>query len=590
MKSFEVVRKAKNLYLFSLLVILAIAGGFAYLFIVLNSDVLDITNLPENSPSPFSFILTLACSFPFFLFILFAIWMGLLWIALQRIRLVFDTATLRQEANNRLSFLFFQRGFRSFSIGYDQIKIIRNGRMRGSLEIFDYENKAVDLIPSLFGNNFGEEILLELQKHVTSEKFESGMDTPDVLKKWQTARRKKAIIPIVFLMLYLATFSADSLFSSRSWLMAPWKTEIPLPLFESPWTYSLVSQNETWFISNKISSFRAYHYSSGKQVDAWTLKQTTGKYPDFVSTDNNGNPIIWYEDSVLRYNKTWETVKYNNDLDVSGWYSSGFVRDTQGWAIRKNGEKDQLVQIDGLTGEWVVVPLPDSAVQQGLYPQQMFQTIAGDYLVLTKNDVIARIYLFSAGTWSPLEFAVNTPEIDLLNSFFLDSENSLWVLFMSQDHWFVEKISVSGETLLTQLPPPIGEPHMERYMNLIVDTHGRIWVAGGYPYFISAFNPVWKGEASEIKKYTEKNSNYQGGSLQPPVMTSDGKLWSFDDRIVTMDTNLETLPAPLPDWFANLDWNIIRMVLIFIHMAFSIIIFISTIRWKYPKREKSSRR
>lgn len=588
MKRFDVIRKVKYVYLFLPLVMLAMAGGLAYLFFMLYSG-LGITSLLGNSPSPIPIVLGLACFFPIFLFILFAIWMGLLWLALQRTCLVFEDTTLRQESSSHLSFLFFQRGFKPFSVDYDQIKEIRNGRMRGSLQILDHEGKAVDLIPSLFGNNYGEDILLELQKHVTSEQFESGMDIPTVLKKWQAESRKKIIIPLVFLILYLATFSLDPQFSSRLWLKVPWKTELHLPLFESPWTYTLISQDETWLISNKISSFSAYHYSSGKVVDTWDFKTPAGQYPDFVSTDNKGNPIIWYEDSVLHYDKTWKTLKYKNDLNVSGWYSSGLVRGTQGWAIRKIGEKNQFIRIDGLTGEWTVLPLPNSAVQQNLYPQRMLQTTAGDYLVLMNNNDIARIYLFSAGTWKPLEFSVNVPEINQLNSFFLDSKNSLWVLFSSEGYWFVEKIPLSGETLLTQLPSPIGEPHMERYMNLFVDTHGRIWVTGGYPYFISVFNPVWKGEASEIIKYKEKNSNYQGGGLQPPVMTSDGKLWTFDQRIVTMDTNIETLPAPLPDWFAKLDWNIIRLVLITSQMAFSVIIYISTIRWIYPKRSKISK-
>ncbi|MEW5939047.1 MAG: hypothetical protein AB1750_05255, partial [Chloroflexota bacterium] len=68
----------------------------------------------------------------------------------------------------------------------------------------------------------------------------------------------------------------------------------------------------------------------------------------------------------------------------------------------------------------------------------------------------------------------------------------------------------------------------------------------------------------------------------------DGRIWTFDRKITSMDTSLENLPSPLPDWFANLDWNIIRLGIAFAQIIFSIYLAIQTVLWQRPKKTKSS--
>ena len=53
-------------------------------------------------------------------------------------------------------------------------------------------------------------------------------------------------------------------------------------------------------------------------------------------------------------------------------------------------------------------------------------------------------------------------------------------------------------------------------------------------------------------------------------MLPDGKIWGMDERIVSMDTNLASLPAPLPDWFAAWDWNSIRLGVVLVQLCISL--------------------
>lgn len=587
MKRFNVVRKVRNLYLFSLLFILAIIGGFFYLFFILNSDIFGITNLLDNSPSPFSFLPALACSFPISLFILFAIWMGLLWLALQRACLIFEDVTLRQEANSRLSFLFFQRGFKPFSIDYDQIKIIRNGRMRGSLQILDREGRAVDLIPSLFGNNYGEEILLELQKHVTKEQFESGMEIPSVLKKWQARSKKFAMVQFIFLALYLATLSVDSLFSTRSWFISTWKVEVPMLGFgyNPVRAYSPDTQSTFWIVNRMSFGYRSYHFPD-KSKQFWDLptKLVGQSYPQLASGDKNGNPIIWMESGVFHYNHgTWETIPYADGLKLGDWNSRGIVSGEYAWAI----EKDSLLllKIDALTGNWSQVPLPPSAIQQNLSPQSIRRAANGETLILMQNGTSARVYRFIDEQWQAQEYLVILPdEQSRVWDYFLGVDGTLWTLIESQDKAFVEKMSTGGQFQVTKLPQSQLDDEFISYRQLIVDSNERLWVSGDYPYFMAVLLPTWQGEAREIEFYTEKNSNFQG--YKSSFLSPDGKIFTFNQMITSIDTRLETLPSPLPDWFANINWGLVRAALSLLQVILSIGLLIVILMWAYPQRTK----
>ena len=588
MKTFRVTRSIKTIYLLLMLLMLVGLGFLAYLSFGLFSAISGIGDAFGNSDSPLPLINSMICSVPF-LFLLFAIgWMGIYSFAVYKTRLIFDDQAVKLESLHRFTFFLWGSGLKPFTIPYEQIKTIRSIGLAAAVQILDTNGKKFTLAPALFGKNYGEEVLIELQNHLPAERIESGMKIPDLLRKWAKGNKARVVFAVSFVIVYLSTFLVDPMFSNRSWFVPAWNVETRLPLFESVWTYSLISQNEIWLVAHKIDSYRVYHYVSNTSVGSWDMPKKAGYYPDFVSDDGYGKPIVWFEDSVLHYDGAWKNIKYQNNLDLEGWYGSGFVAGNQGWAIREMEEANQLLHIDGLTGEWSEIPLPDTAIQQKLSPQSARQALNGDILVLMTSYTNARVYLLSNNAWKLLEFPVVLLEDSDIRGFFLDEKDSLWVLFSCREEWFVEKINPTSELQITQLQSPQkGVDEWERYENLFIDAHGRMWVNGSYPEFIAVVMPVWKGDATEIVRYTEDNSNYQGTRLHPHLMSSDGRIWTFDRKITTMDTNLETLPAPLPDWLANLDWNLIRLYILLAQFPFYIYLFILSFVLLRPRKQKA---
>jgi hypothetical protein len=518
-------------------------------------------------------------------------WMWLYVYAVYKTRLIFDDQGVRLESIKRFSFLL-RGGLRPFVSPYDQIKNVKSNGFIGMLTITNIYGKKVAIIPALFGKNYGEEILIELRNHLPAEKFESGMNISETRQKWLKTNKSRNVFVISFWVIYILSFLLDPMFSSRSWMTNAWKVELHPIWFEDVWTYSLDSANQFWVVSWKTSEYRVYHFSD-KVDKEWALpKRLLGRnYPQLVSQDKNGNPIVWIENSVFYYRDgTWENIPYRNNLDLGDWDERGIVKGEQGWAITKQDTGKQFIKINAFDGKWSVLPLPETAKTQKLLPQSIHQAVNGDFLVLMQSDTASRVYLLSNDNWLPQEYPVIVPDSSRVRDYFLDSSNSLWVLFESQNEFIVEKINTPGDLHLTQLPSPKETDEWERYDSIIVDSSGRLWVGGGYPDFMAVFNPVWDDTSIETIRYTTENSNYQGTGLKSPIILPNGEIWSFHRMITTLDTNLMVLPSPLPDWLALRDWSLIRvylmLTLLLIYLLFYILSVLKNPFKKVTERTK----
>ena len=69
---------------------------------------------------------------------------------------------------------------------------------------------------------------------------------------------------------------------------------------------------------------------------------------------------------------------------------------------------------------------------------------------------------------------------------------------------------------------------------------------------MAVFTPSWMDDASLLQRYTSTNSNYRISTFQGPFMSTDGRIWAGDNGIISMDTNLQVLPRPFPEWVAFL--------------------------------------
>jgi hypothetical protein len=568
------------------LLTLALIGSMVYLFVEMFAL---LSSAFGETPSPFPWPIFIH-QLPLLLlvvlpFLFLVVWYGVYIIAMRRAHLIFEDKTLVFESINRLNF-FLQRGLKPFALPYDQIKNVKFSSLAAKVELMDFKGKKTVIFPALFGKNYGEEVLIELRSNLPVEAFESGIEISDVLQKWSRGKKAITIFAVFYLVVYLSTYFFDPMLSSRSWLTNAWQVELNPSGYQNVWTYSIDSRNNFWVVFWKSDGYRVYHFSDTVE-NKWRLPQNLLKkhYPQLVSEDKTGNPIIWLEDHVLHYdNGSWKAILYNNNLDLGDWNWRGIVSGEQGWAIEEQGQNKYLLKINALTGKWSVIPFPETANQQKLSPQSMQRTTNGDALVLMQGNTSSRVYLLSEDKWKLQEYPIILSDNSRIQDYFLDSNDSLWVLFETQDNFIVEKIDSAGKLHLTQLPSPKETDGRERYQYLIVDSSERLWAGGGYPEFLAVFTPVWKAEATQIVRYTDNNSNYQGNISTYPVILPNGQIWSFGRRISTIDTNLVTLPSPLPAWFASWDWNLIRLFTILLQLLLLIFIYIFPFRRVSPKK------
>lgn len=491
--------------------------------------------------------------------ILLMIWSGISIFATIKAQLIFEEDTLRLQTLDRLTFLL-QRGVKPFSIPYNQISNIKTSVAMGRIEIFDQVGRNHTLLPALFGSKYGENIFLELKEHVPSEVFESGWGFSKFMEKWSKGNKFRIALTQAFVVVYFVPFLLDPTFFSRSGLTDAWHVEYRPFGFESVWTYSLASEDDFWIAGWHSNYYRVYKFST-REENEWKLPDDLlgRQYPQLISEDDAGLPIVWLDDRVLHYNAgDWKSVPYDRDLQLGDWDWRGVVSGEQAWAIDDEEPARHLLKIDALNGDWSTISLPETAKQQNLSLDSIKRTMHGDMLVLMQNEVNATVYVLSDDKWGKQEYHVILLPEGRIRDYFLDEEDALWVLFETQEETIVEKISPDGTLQLTQLPSIKNAEGLTAYRSIIVDSSERLWV-GGYRDFMAVFTPQWGKDATEIVRYTEDNSNFQRDVFINPTLLPDGKIWAMDEWVSTMDTNLQTLPEPLPDWFASLDWLQIRL-------------------------------
>lgn len=551
MKTFRVRQVYKILFLALILLFL---GLMVFLMYTMGSLTTSLVRTVERTAS-IRWTPALLCATPF---LLLTVWYLVYLAAFYKMHLIFDSEKITLESIKHFRFLL-PAGYKSFELPYDQIKKVKLEGFINRALLTNQGGKKVVLFPGLFSKNHGAEILTELRNRLPTESFEPGMETPTVLGIWSKQNKIRTAFFGSILVLYIATMFLDPIFSSRSWLTNDWDVKLDPRGYESVWAYSTDSKNTFWVISWKSSYYRVYHFSD-KVENEWMLpKDLLGeKYPNQVSSDNAGNPIVWTEKGIYRYeDNDWKWIPYLDSPQIENWFRGGVASGKQVWTLNKLG---QILKINALTGTWLVLDLPASALERNLQPKSMRRTVQGDIMVLMQNDNTSYVYLLSMDdTWKSQEFSIIASQNISIRDYFLDDHNALWVLSKEQNKFFVQKINLKGDLLLMQLPSPLETEDWERYSSLLVDSSGRLWVEGGYPYFMAVFSPVWNDTAKEIVRYTKKNSAFQDDTLASPILMSDGRIWSFDEWISTMDTHLTKLPSPLPAWFASWDWGLIRI-------------------------------
>ncbi|MGC1375443.1 MAG: hypothetical protein WA821_04430 [Anaerolineales bacterium] len=366
-----------------------------------------------------------------------------------------------------------------------------------------------------------------------------------ILKTSQTLVDQSIIglLLLVFVILVQAAFVFN--FPYRSWFTNAWTVEFRLPQGQYIQTHSVDDNSGSWFFTlRKTNSYQVYHYTN-KIEQTWDINYSGDNfYPEQVSADENGTLFLWLDNGIWQdANNHWKWIPYKPGINLA-WPTEIIVSGTRGWAINQA----HFVAVDALSGKWEEIRMPETAIQLNLSPIHIRRALNGDLMLLASNETDARLYLFTPeDQWRQQVYAFSGQEFYKVQDFFLDANASLWFLLESkkQDDWLVEKIAPTGEFSLTRLPFPGSRENGGWYDELVVDAQGHSWVTGD-SFAITAFNPLWKGNAELLERYTNINSNY-AGTQRAPVLSADGKIRVFGmTRISSLDTT-QKLPDPLPD-------------------------------------------
>lgn len=514
----------------------------------------------------------------FFIFLAIILLIGLNIYSIHKMELIINSTSLELKSITGAGSLI-PRTSRPFVIEYESITKIKYSGIPTVWEIIDKNGKSTLLNPNIFEKNGGENILAELRAHLPEQCFEDGFKPFRPYDK-KVDKVKAGIAITLMIILYFFLLFDTSVFL-RSHLIHAWKVEETFNGFENAKQMVLDSNGGYWLLSQNFDQYFAYHWSEAGDEKKFKLpKLLQSEKPQFVSEDTSGNPIVWFDNKVMYFTGDWQTINYKNNLEVDylNFTHSMIVHGPEAWTIVNGEDRTHLIHIDGFTGEWYDVPLPESAIENSLAPFQVRQIQSNSFLVLMDYQNKTSAYLFSKGSWQKPEYSLKTEgsETPMLVDVSMDTKDNLLVLRSDfSNSWVVEKISPLGVLESTDLPdPPTMDKYSDNYEKIYEDVYGRLWILGSYPYSINVLKPLWGDTALELELYTKKNSNFQGDLFDWPIMLPDGKLLSADDYVSSIDTTLAELPRPVPNWFANLNKQAISGFLAVISMLFSLSIMV----------------
>jgi hypothetical protein len=564
MKTFYISRSIKINHLFYFLTVAVPTGWFIFFAF----------NWFSISESPFADIF-MGGFFLFvgLIFLSMTSWLGLMLYAVQKARLTLDQESMQfMSVSPRLNGIL-PSWLHPFTIRYVYIKRVERGRLPGMLFLTGTNGNTMPFIISAFGKGFDEEILAELKSRLPAECMEKNIE---VRNKWPKAEIIQQAISACILFALLVTFAFDPDIPFSGWFLKDWQVESHLPWFETASVYSVPAAEEYWAVTNNFSPRHILHSSHGITEEWEAPDLLEDDHISFISGDENQNPILWLDDRILHFDGKWETIRYQNNAIFELLKYQGRVQGETALFIKDTNRS--LVRINALTGSWEEIVPPQTAMQQQLLPRRIRLTPYGDFLVLMSSEQVSRIFIFAKDGWKPEEYIIDNQRDIFVVDITLDANNAVWVLF--QDHFnssdfFAMKIALADESSTTRLPLPVSTQRQMQYENLYIDVHERMWVYGSYPNLMSVFCPVWRGDALVVERYNEGNSKFRSDLSGAPIMSADGLIWAFDDIVVKMDTNLEELPVPLPDWLGNLGWTWIRLAILAIQVPYLIYLYLS---------------
>jgi hypothetical protein len=175
-------------------------------------------------------------------------------------------------------------------------------------------------------------------------------------------------------------------------------------------------------------------------------------------------------------------------------------------------------------------------------------------IVRADNDALTVFVKHKQDLWQQIGTSINNSQIGLLD-FTTKPAGDLRILRDDTGGCTPQYSLGKYEPASTQwewqvlAPQPACLSPNDYFVTLVVDSRDYVWIqTSGY---LDVLSPIVNQANPPSIRYTSNNSNYQSGYNLPLLMVN-GRIWSGDDKLTSLDTNATEIPQPLPDWFANI--------------------------------------
>jgi len=464
---------------------------------------------------------------------------------------------------------------RPFRCSYEDIAYVRRPIMKGSIEVTPKDGKPFQFLIIVEGGS--DAVMDEFERHLGAEKFQ--MFLREELKRY--SKFDKAIIALVAPIVIVAILFFVPKFIAR---FVAWETIWP------PSTFNFGDVKSFWFdesgsiwLGNRqpLSSKSEIIQVTGRDSNYWTIDLTSF---DLVLADSANQPWVVDYDGLFHWTgSSWTQVPLDG-YTIASYSAPPVVINGTYWVGAYSESKDMhfLISVDLDTEEIKTFELPPDLALNNFMIRELRLAPDGSLLVMVTKPfypVFFYSYQTETGIWdnkmelteakweTQTAFGYDRDPWLEFGGFAMDKDEHVWVVLDDQTG---SKIGMYDESIRSWKWSVIEEDCdlcSSSYSDIIIDDYGRAWVKADYgrksspdsQYGILQGRGVdvllvhWGQPAERIMRYTRDNSNYQLGFGSSDLqITNDGQIWTAGNRLVRIDATKSELPAPLPDWFANL--------------------------------------
>lgn len=449
-----------------------------------------------------------------------------------------------------------------FRCSYDGIVRVTAGEMRGVLTIVPKTGRPL----RIGANNFegGVSVLLEeLSKHVDADRIQPELQS--VLRKHTRFEKWYWVITILYIVAlipYFYTGFGHDFVKSR----VAWTTAVNTGDFYSVETFSLDPDGSVALLAGKgfPREYRAFQIAGARQTE-WAFpsedellrkNNVIGFDPRTIVIDKAGNPWVANNRGGLVYwtGNSWEwfILPDGNLKDIV----INFVKTDKGLIARVASEdthETYLLQISPASGETQLLSSPVSNIK-GQW-QDTRTTARGFISVIADIKGHGYFYNFDGEQWQKLTEIPENFHLNWEGDFTLDPLGNLWMFSPQFSASNTQATNVVGRYIKSennwQWIFIIADEH---YRSFTVDSRGRLWLKA--KEHVDVYEVAPDQSTRLVVRYTTDNSNFQNDFSKDALhMGVDGRLWVADRKLVWVDTNALSLPAPLPEWETALTSN-----------------------------------